>query len=396
MKKLILRDELRKASIITFYLYIISIFTFVNSSKFNFISEISMIMFAITSIIYIFSKRTIHIHSIHLYWFVWLFWVLFSCMWSLDLEIAFSKFITLLQLCIFSFIMYEVFIDENSINHIINCIFIAGIFMCTFIIIDNGLPNLISNMLNSNRIGGELANSNTLGMNAAITFIVGFYSAIYKKNKIYYYILPLPFFIALSTGSRKAIMMLIIGTLLLVLLNNGLRKIYKFIVIAFIILAAISIIIQLPIFTTIRERFMEMINMVTGNGKVDKSTYVRMEMIKFGIDKFKENPIIGYGINNFRVLGFNTYSHNNYIELMVGVGLIGTILFYCQHIYIYIKLICQKKNEDLTANLIISIISICMIMDFGRVSYDNKLMCVYITIGFLYVTMLKNLKIKYV
>ena len=67
-------------------------------------------------------------------------------------------------------------------------------------------------------------------------------------------------------------------------------------------------------------------------GEVD---VVRFEMIKVGIDLFAKRPFLGYGIGSYRlVAGFNTYAHNNYIELLVSIGLIG-LLFTIQCISMY-------------------------------------------------------------
>ena len=73
--------------------------------------------------------------------------------------------------------------------------------------------------------------------------------------------------------------------------------------------------------------------------QADKSTRRRADYINVGWDSFTKNPLLGKGTDTFknvwhdsltcRIYGLPSYrtAHNTYIEVLVGSGLIGLILF---------------------------------------------------------------------
>ncbi len=69
----------------------------------------------------------------------------------------------------------------------------------------------------------------------------------------------------------------------------------------------------------------------------ERSFEYRIDYIKMGWDLFLANPVLGYGLDSFRVVsGTGQYSHNNFIELLVNGGLIFFLLFYA-HYFVIIK-----------------------------------------------------------
>ncbi len=79
-----------------------------------------------------------------------------------------------------------------------------------------------------------------------------------------------------------------------------------------------------PLRRMIGQRLLNMVLELLG-GNTDGSTSVRMGMLKCGLSMFSQKPIFGWGLGAFTDLGgFETYSHNNYVELLVAVGLVGT------------------------------------------------------------------------
>lgn len=121
-----------------------------------------------------------------------------------------------------------------------------------------------------------------------------------------------------------------------------------------------------------------MANFVFGEGSTEGSMNTRFMMIQVGWNWFKEHPFIGYGIDNYRILlgqeiGTITYSHNNIIELLVGIGLFGTIIYYLTHIVVIKDL--YKCSKVLPKSLTYSFIAIILgytFMSVGLVYYDNK------------------------
>lgn len=83
-------------------------------------------------------------------------------------------------------------------------------------------------------------------------------------------------------------------------------------------------IFNIPIFYSILGRRLESsFDFYSGGEKNEGSLSMRSYMIKFGLEKFQEKPILGY-------------AHNNYIELLVNIGVIGAVAFYPMYILVYL------------------------------------------------------------
>lgn len=81
--------------------------------------------------------------------------------------------------------------------------------------------------------------------------------------------------------------------------------------------------------TLVVQRIIAIFDPVAQTFNPEKSLEGRIEMIKIGLDLWKESPVWGNGNEAFRVnSGINAYSHNNYVELLANYGIMGAIFFY--------------------------------------------------------------------
>jgi O-antigen ligase len=117
------------------------------------------------------------------------------------------------------------------------------------------------------------------------------------------------------------------------------------------------------------------------------STSERQFLINAGLNQFYEHPFFGVGMNNFRHF-FTKYAHNTYLELIVGLGIIGLSLFYSIH-FIIIKKIIYMKNL-ITKRVFLVFILVILAMDFVTVTYLDKL--ILFTLLFIYTMALEDKK----
>ena len=127
-------------------------------------------------------------------------------------------------------------------------------------------------------------------------------------------------------------------------------------------------------FARTAERFSSFLALFTGDAPIDHSTALRMALVEGGWKDFLASPLMGIGLDNShflarRYIGDDFYMHNNFIELLVSVGLIGTIPFYFLRIYPIVKLLLPALNHDETAILLESLLITFLILDFGQNSY---------------------------
>lgn len=113
------------------------------------------------------------------------------------------------------------------------------------------------------------------------------------------------------------------------------------------------------------ERFGRMLSTVGGKSS-EGSTEERVMFIREGWEKFTANPLIGYGAASFKYY-YHLYAHNNYIELLFGLGFLGPLIYYSIHFSIFRKLWKYRTGAFLGAFILI-----LMLMDLGLVAYYDK------------------------
>lgn len=195
-------------------------------------------------------------------------------------------------------------------------------------------------------------------------------------------------------GTRKAMIVLSMIVLLYIVLNNPQKiftnafKLLIIIGVSFFLLFKVDF-----IYNIIGNRFEGLLGFIDGKEEVDASTETRGRFIELGFYYFLLNPINGYGIDCFRELkgAYDTYSHNNYVELLFGIGLPGTIVYYLLYFVSLIKGICKflryRNSYDAFG---IALILACLFADYGMVSYFSRDTFFRIMLCYFLVSMSKN------
>jgi O-antigen ligase len=102
----------------------------------------------------------------------------------------------------------------------------------------------------------------------------------------------------------------------------------------------------------------------------DSSYHKRISMIQSGFNRWQEAPLLGNGVDAFRNLsGMGTYAHNDYIELLCDLGLLGTLLFYAIHANILIAAGRLPKSLQLCCWIFVLLL---FSIDTGSVGYKRK------------------------
>lgn len=139
---------------------------------------------------------------------------------------------------------------------------------------------------------------------------------------------------------------------------------------AIIIVTIYEIVMNVPVFyEVIGVRIEDMFDYYNG-GIGDSSTQTRDHLIEMGMDNFYKHPYWGIGLNNFK--SFNDsiyYSHNDYVELLSSVGIIGTIIAYLPKLNILLRTLVSLPREY---RHYIFIVLEYFIVAFGTVSYYKR------------------------
>lgn len=341
-----------------------------------------------------------------------------STKWSWD---SYSSYIAsgyILRICVCVFIFYYHYEKQESIEPLFSAIKWGGYILAYCCLIGYNPKNIIEILVKGGRvynefychIGGEnfipglfhgifSPNINLLGTQIAFATVIGMFELIYRKRNIVFEVLsllPVLLLVAVS-GGKMNFLITLLGLVMILMLKtkkSSLKKTAKSWGLILVIMLVILFVLSLT--TIFRETFDRFLFFFEGFFQNSKNVPMdsRVKMIQIGFEQFKRTPIAGIGVDNSNLLllkeiGLDTYLHCNYIELLVGLGLIGTIVFYFGYLYTLIRLWMLRKYRDEYTSLCIILIVVCLIIDIATVTYTLTLTYIYLAMFFIHVEHLK-------
>ena len=359
------------------FAYTVSIFILSFDEDLNKYSK--LLAFALMGLlaVYALANMSIKINSVVLCFMGFTAFGYLSYFWAVDKSETLAKSFTMLQLFVLFWLLYNYLSCEDKVETLIKTLAWSGVILAVYVLITNGFEGYISGLQSGDRMGLEGANENSVGLTAGFSALISLWYAICRKKYGYFIFAALLVFVALGTGSRKVLIMLAIGIVAMFLLNGNKKKRFIAVLQCAAVLLIIYGVLQLPIFNVITERFDSMITILQGGSSNEGSMQTRMEMISIGWEQFCKTPLWGIGLNNSSVLtgqaiGWAVYLHNNYIELLACVGLIGFILYYAMYLIPAKNLVkASFKGRDI-AILALVLLIVNIILQFGFVSYYDK------------------------
>ena len=235
----------------------------------------------------------------------------------------------------------------------------------------------------TDRLGtGGNWNANSIGMMTSLGAVFLLYFFKQSKNILERigFLAAIAFlaYISFITGSRKAFLIIVIGVLLYLPFAVDKKHRLKTILISLAIVAlAFLLAYKIPYFyNIIGWRLDAIISSLTGTGELDTSAVARKKLITAALDAWRNSPILGCGIDCFRIFGKlatgrDYYAHNNYVELLADVGIVGFAAYYWGFVYCLVNLWKKRHNE--ISKLLCVVLVIILIMGYACVHYNDFL-----------------------
>ena len=292
-----------------------------------------------------------------------------SVIWAVDSAAAISQIRTQTLLLVLCSTIYIVCYIYPSLCYVyIRAIYLSAYLMIAYsFIVYGGISGFISTLNTLGRMGGAINGENGFGLLFAEGSIASFYYLLYEnKRHAWLGILLFPIF-AFTSGSKKAVVFIFLGLTFLLSLKYGIKKLYKALFAILIIIIVGYYVIKMPAFSVLYARIDAFLQ---GTSYTDA---LRERMIDRGIELFTtDHTLFGYGIDNYRVVsGFGLYSHNNYIESLVGLGLLGTILYYGMYVKGITGVIKAAKIKHEYKGFLL-IMGLYVAMEYGMVTMYSK------------------------
>lgn len=359
-----------KIYIILFQLCIIANAIFDQDKESLFIPKVVMLAFFIGMLFYLLKNGTrVVLGKAIILPLLFVFYEFISCVWAFNQDVAISSFITQLQLFVLLFFSYVFIKRIGGLEDYYNGIYLSGVCLVFYsLYVYGGVSGFLATMNTGIRMGALIGNENTYGLVFANAAIVAMYYGLFKNEKSHWFLTGLMIFFALSSGSKKAVFLLLMGVAFFILAKYGIRKFFKTLFYSLIFMIIGWFLINLPIFSRILKR-LELYLSVSGNA----SDNLRADLIRYGLELFTESPLLGYGLGNYHLFHWSgLYSHNNYIEVLVSLGIIGFVLYYLIFAKSLIVFILNRNNlKPIQFLLIFSVIS-SLILGYGMVQFYGK------------------------
>ena len=354
----------------------------------------------------------------------WLLFCLISGFAARDINLVYVKMFTLIQLLIFFVVGYTIIFKGNIRVKSIFYVFIISVtiaFLYGLLTQGNSAVVVIRN-----RIVGTAGDPNQIAVFGAFSIIfAGYLLMIEKKSLIKIFLIALITILIIGiikTQSRQGLLLIVISAITFLVVSNlhqfknsdnKKRIIIKFILIFFVSFIIISIILyffkQSDYYYRI-QALVAFIKISFGSSSdnitkmIDYSAYERKKLILFGIRIWLDHPLIGVGLDNFRVvikeywpISNRLYSHNNYIELLSTIGTVGTVLYYGIYFSIIKKINTVTKTLDYghknikLMQILITIVISLMVLDMVTVTYYAKFTWILFMVILGYTDRLSNL-----
>ena len=302
-----------------------------------------------------------------------------SIVYALNRSTSFDSIKTLIVLFIILFLVDDEIVSQEDIETYMKLFLVSLFIMIIYVLIKVDLKSF--QLAQHGEATTGLWNGNDVGMKCALFIIIMLYfidNNIKNIRRLFLLLSIVPAGVLVYyTASRKAFLMLALGISLFYYLKHPTKKIRNLLVIVVgIYIAYMLLMNNEALYNAIGWRIEGALALFGKKGKVDSSALLKY--IEVGINSWKESAVFGYGLDNFRIINFRatghaTYSHNNFIEILVGVGAIGFLIYYSYYIkllYEYFKIYLKHR-----ALQFLNVVAICFvllfIMHFAVVSYNS-------------------------
>lgn len=297
-----------------------------------------------------------------------------SIMWAKDDTLIISVVSSMLRtIAVLFFVSVRVKTQEDiervMVVHVLAVIFL-NIFVLKLMIDFYSLSGFFLK-----RFGDNFAyNSNATSNLNAISALFCIYFMKKSKKKIFPVIsLVFAIFIIIICESKQGMIAMVMGILLTIYLKGNLRKKFNTIIIAIIVVIVLwELLMNVPsLYEIIGYRFEGFLGIGHAVSK-DGSTLNRNHLLKQAFDVWLSHPFVGVGFNNFPVVqtvhsGYY-YAHNNYLELLADLGIVGFFCFYMN----YIRILRVKIDKSVPMQVLLkSLFFMLAFIDLAVVSYQD-------------------------
>lgn len=290
-----------------------------------------------------------------------------SYIWSIGANNSYLSILLNMTLCTLIFI--QVPLRKQEIDFISYCIAIAGAFLAILMLTGSQATNI--NNISGGRMtlvfGGLMIDNNNLAVSISICAVFAFhYFSVskHKIHKVFWIVLFLLITIAVFfTGSRGGLLAEIGGLIIYIWKNgNGIRL--KTVLLGGVVILIFGFIVQNVLTIGLTQRF-SVSDVIESGGTGRVKIWLDALISYRNSNIFRQ--LFGYGFGTFgesqRMLSYHyTASHNDFVGVLIELGLIGLILYIVVWFKFFKKAIIEKNWLALSLLMVVLIGSLSLEM----------------------------------
>jgi O-antigen ligase len=256
---------------------------------------------------------------------LFLLWTMASFLWSVDVVNSQLTIVTMTQLFAFVWLIWEFSRDEHH-QFALMYAYVCGAMISAFLTFRNFLLEERGYFSRYSTTGFD---PNDLGLTLTLAIPMAWYLGMKAENfwtrQFFRLYLPISFLAIILTASRASLVAMLITYIFVLWSFVCLSKVQLFMVFGVLTAAVFGILEIIP--DSSWER-LSTFGYEMSSGRMGGRGGIWQD----GLRIFSENPLIGIGAGSFKSgllnhFGYTAASHNLFLSILVGQGLIGLLLF---------------------------------------------------------------------
>ncbi|MDC1050740.1 O-antigen ligase family protein [Candidatus Marinimicrobia bacterium] len=378
----LLKKILDGMNILAVFFYSIVLVVFVNNPRLTYIENyfgyLVLVVFILQALIV---YKKIYIPKIYLGFLLFLVSSVFLLIVNYN-DSSYKLLISLIQIYIFSIIVYNMLIYNNS-SIPIELGLVLGLMYSIYIGYFIGRDFFTGSMVQ--RFSGTLANPNHYSFMLTVALLLLtrrflLYRHGNRTKKILNFLILFLIFIfsyevIFYAISRQGVLLvlLLFGYLFFQLFKSSdtLGRMFLIMLGFILILFTWFTIKDVPL---VYNRIGSLFSWFGRNSEfeIDNSIYYRFSYMIDAYNIWLDKPIFGFGLHQFKYVNQSGVSHNNFFEILVNNGIVGFALYYVLYIYIYISYFKIRLFNNIDSNWILTVIIMLFIADMTVLTYIEK------------------------
>jgi len=235
----------------------------------------------------------------------------------------------------------------------------------------------------------DVTNYNNYTTHLAIICLIAAYYAVIRGKKWCWLSFGFLSAVVVVGGSRKNFIVIPLIILFYSLCQGNVKKkIKSMALVIFIITLGLYALVNIEILSQIKTKSFEMVAGLFSNSnnmsQVDESTIERLYLQFTALNVWTDHPLLGVGFNNFIHYNYlKITAHNNYLEILASLGIIGLIIYYSKYFASIVG--CQKEilkgNVNSMNIMVMGVLLGYMLQEYGAVIvYSRERMIILILV----------------